>query len=86
MEWLDRVEKMEEIFEGNTSTAELALRIIDSRPELDAETYAVVFANELRGFWDPDNGDTEDEHWENNFAWGVEAFEEYLDWEEEEEE
>jgi len=83
---MDRLEKLEEIFEGNTSTAELALRIIEGHPESDDETLAEIFANELRGFWDPDNGDSEEEHWENNFAWGLDAFAEYLDWEEEEEE
>lgn len=61
-----------EVCEGNESTAQLLVRCIQSNPgltELDFEEIAFDFADSLKGYYDPDSGVTEDEHWANNFEW-----------------
>jgi hypothetical protein len=68
-----------EVCEGNDSTADLCAELLEVYPEAEVDELADHFADRLRGFYDPDNGQTEDEHWELNREWGEGIFEQYFD-------
>lgn len=71
-------DRVVEVCEGNESTAELLVDCIRNNPdltELDYEEIAWDFADRLKGFYDPDSGYTEAEHWENNFDWAMDLLE-----------
>lgn len=70
---------LDELCEGNDSTADLCAKLIEQNPDADAYELADIFADSLSGFYDPDNGLTEEEHWENNREWGWTIFDEYFD-------
>ena len=84
-----------EICEGNEDTAELLERFIRENPADDFEDedqrcrrIGQIFAEYMNGFWDEDstNEDGEpidqDDHWEQNYAWGMELLESIQEWEE----
>lgn len=83
-----------EICEGNDDTAELLQRFIQENPagnfesaDLRRQQIARVFADYMNGFWDEDSIDEDgnsvdqDDHWQQNHAWGQELLESIEEWE-----
>jgi len=78
MQMIDR-DLLDTLCEGNDSTVELCVELLEVFPDADWPELAEHFADRLRGFYDPDNGQSEEEHYENNLAWGKSIFEEYFE-------
>jgi len=78
MQMIDR-DLLVTLCEGNDSTVELCAELLEVFPDADWPELAEHFADRLRAFYDPDNGQTEEEHYENNLAWGEDIFEGYFE-------
>ena len=80
------MEVLEQVSEGETN-AELMSKCIDAvaqqfpEESLDALKTRIcdLWANQLAGFYEDDGEMTLDEHWNNNYEWGMDILESYME-------
>lgn len=89
------IDDLTDICEGNESTAELLQTFIVKHPAADytdqeerVMAIAGAFADYMNGFWDESATDQDGEpidsedHWQNNYEWGIDLLESIQEWEE----
>lgn len=88
MSRLDTIDfdELVEICEGADNTAELLLEFICNNPQEDyadetdrRDNIAHDFATYMNGFWDEGNDVDEEEHWDQNYEWGLDLLNEILE-------
>ena len=80
-------EELVRLCEGADSTAEVMQRMINEHPEGNyrkltdrVDAIASSWADYMNGFWDEGNDVDEDEHWSQNYDWGIDILEEMCDY------